>query len=257
MNSPYNQPSPQRYNPYQGHVTPGSQLQYPLSTSSKLGYPTPPSPFSNYRPRQPPDSASTIVLSDSFNMNGMIPDSLGKDPQEMLRRFQTIDVDGTKKLTAAKLQDFLVNHDYSKFHPTTVALLIKLFGESSQGAWITFREFCSLWRYLVSLKYWFDGFFVDEPKNGYIQLESFKKAHSQSGYRVSDGFWTLLFRNFNPDGSGFMSFDLFVTASIHIQSITSQFTRRDDDRDGYITLPFEDYATGKPQNVFFRTRFES
>lgn len=41
-----------------------------------------------------------------------------------------------------------------------------------------------------------------------------------------------------------MSFDLFVQSCIILKKMTDIFKRYDDDRDGYITLSFEEFLTG-------------
>jgi hypothetical protein len=42
-----------------------------------------------------------------------------------------------------------------------------------------------------------------------------------------------------------MSFDLFVQACISLKRMTDVFKRYDDDRDGYITVSFEEFLTGE------------
>lgn len=41
-----------------------------------------------------------------------------------------------------------------------------------------------------------------------------------------------------------MSFDLFVQSCIILKRMTDVFKKYDDDRDGYITLSFEEFLTG-------------
>lgn len=48
----------------------------------------------------------------------------------------------------------------------------------------------------------------------------------------------------SPHHNG-MSFDLFVQACISLKRMTDVFKRYDDDRDGYITVSFEEFLTGK------------
>jgi len=50
----------------------------------------------------------------------------------------------------------------------------------------------------------------------------------------------LLYTTYDKSGEGKMSFDLFV-----VKRMTDVFKRYDDDRDGYITLSFEEFLTGK------------
>lgn len=42
-----------------------------------------------------------------------------------------------------------------------------------------------------------------------------------------------------------MSFDLFVQSCIILKRMTDVFKKYDDDRDGYITLSFEEFLTGE------------
>lgn len=41
-----------------------------------------------------------------------------------------------------------------------------------------------------------------------------------------------------------MSFDLFVQSCIVLKRMTDVFKKYDEDRDGYITLSFEEFLTG-------------
>lgn len=49
-----------------------------------------------------------------------------------------------------------------------------------------------------------------------------------------------------------MSFDLFVQSCIILKRMTDVFKRYDDDRDGYITLSFEEFLTGRSTFFFFK-----
>ena len=42
-----------------------------------------------------------------------------------------------------------------------------------------------------------------------------------------------------------MSFDLFVQSCIILKRMTDVFKKYDEDRDGFITLSFEEFLTGK------------
>ena len=47
-----------------------------------------------------------------------------------------------------------------------------------------------------------------------------------------------------------MSFDLFVQSCIILKRMTDVFKKYDDDRDGYITLSFEEFLTGESICIF-------
>lgn len=145
----------------------------------------------------------------------------------------------------------LVNGDYTSFHPKTVKMMIRMFDRNSSGT-ISFDEFVSLWRYLAAWRELFDRF--DEDRSGRINLYEFEKALVAFGYRLSPPFVSVLFTTFESKGRQMngghgvpkfgMSFDLFVQACISLRRMTDVFKRYDDDRDGYITVSFEEFLTG-------------
>jgi Ca2+-binding EF-hand superfamily protein len=156
-------------------------------------------------------------------------------------------------LTENELGSALVNGDYTSFHPRTVKMMIRMFDRDGNGT-INFDEFVSLWRYLAAWRELFDQF--DEDRSGRISLQEFEKALVAFGYRLSPQFVSVLFTAFesktrqmtgvpkSPGRNG-MSFDLFVQACISLKRMTDVFKRYDDDRDGYITVSFEEFLTGK------------
>jgi len=116
--------------------------------------------------------------------------------------------------------------------------MIRMFDSDRSGS-IGFNEFCGLWSFLSSWRTLFDRFDVD--KSGTISLDEFSNALEAFRYRLSPGFVELLFRTYDKRGVGSMSFDLFVQSCISLKRMTDVFKRYDEDRDGYITLSFEDF----------------
>lgn len=145
-----------------------------------------------------------------------------------------------------------MNGDYTSFHPKTVKMMIRMFDRDGSST-ISFDEFGSLWRYLAAWRELFDRF--DEDRRGRISLYEFEKALIAFGYRLSPPFVSVLFTTFESKGrqmnghgpprAAGMSFDLFVQACISLRRMTEVFKRYDDDRDGYITVSFEEFLTGK------------
>ena len=131
--------------------------------------------------------------------------------------------------------------------------MIRMFDRDGSGT-INFDEFVSLWRYLAAWRELFDRF--DEDGSGRISMPEFEKALIAFGYRLSPKFIGVIFGVFegkakqmsaaakDPGRQG-MSFDLFVQACISLKRMTDVFKRYDEDRDGYITLSFEEALTGK------------
>ena len=54
-----------------------------------------------------------------------------------------------------------------------------------------------------------------------------------------------MYSTYDKSGQGQMSFDLFVQSCIILKRMTDVFKKYDEDRDGYITLSFEEFLTGK------------
>jgi Ca2+-binding EF-hand superfamily protein len=167
--------------------------------------------------------------------------------------FRAANVSHSSTLTEQELGSALVNGDYTSFHPRTVKMMIKMFDRDGSGT-INFDEFVSLWRYLAAWRELFDRF--DEDRSGRISLPEFENALVAFGYRHSPKFVAVIFGVFesktkqmgvspkDPSRNG-MSFDLFVQACISLKRMTDVFKRYDEDRDGYITVSFEEFLTGK------------
>lgn len=147
---------------------------------------------------------------------------------------------GTGQLSEKELSAALVNGDWTAFDPQTVRMMIRMFDSDRSGT-IGFEEFCGLWSFLASWRTLFDRF--DQDRSGNISLDEFSNALVAFRYRLSDRFVETLFRTYDKRNEGVMSFDLFVQACISLKRMTDVFKRYDDDRDGYITLSFEDFLT--------------
>ncbi|RYP27293.1 hypothetical protein DL768_011279 [Monosporascus sp. mg162] len=161
----------------------------------------------------------------------------GTDPT-LLPLFRAVDKDGKGQLSERELSAALVNGDWTAFDPQTVRMMIRMFDSDRSGT-IGYDEFCGLWSFLASWRTLFDRFDVD--RSGNISLDEFSNALVAFRYRLTPRFVELLFNTYDKRGEGVMSFDLFVQACISLKRMTDVFKKYDDDRDGYITLSFEDF----------------
>ncbi|KAI1750986.1 EF-hand [Xylaria castorea] len=162
----------------------------------------------------------------------------GNADRSLLPLFRAVDKDSTGQLSERELSAALVNGDWTAFDPQTVRMMIRMFDSDRSGT-IGFDEFCGLWSFLASWRTLFDRF--DADRSGNISLDEFTNALVAFRYRLSPGFVELLFNTYDKRGEGVMSFDLFVQACISLKRMTDVFKKYDDDRDGYITLGFEDF----------------
>ncbi|KAJ5711650.1 hypothetical protein N7488_005806 [Penicillium malachiteum] len=236
--------APNQYPPSsQNHHRPQPHPLHPSPPPQNYGFGPPPSQAQRNRPplaSRPPQSPNPPPLTAPTD-----------DPQQLFPLFRAANSSHSGALTEHELGSALVNGDYTSFHPRTVKMMIRMFDREGNGI-INFEEFVSLWRYLAAWRELFDRF--DEDRSGRISLQEFEKALVAFGYRLSPQFISVLFTIFesktrqlaapsrNPAHNG-MSFDLFVQACITLKRMTDVFKRYDDDRDGYITVSFEEFLT--------------
>ena len=55
----------------------------------------------------------------------------------------------------------------------------------------------------------------------------------------------MLYKVYDKRGNNEMSFDIFVQSCISLKRMTDVFKKYDTDRDGFITLSFEEFLTGE------------
>ncbi|KAL9100745.1 MAG: hypothetical protein Q9163_003912 [Psora crenata] len=235
QNRPYQPPFTQRVSPTNSY------------TNAGYGYPTsPPPPQGNQgRPIPLPRPPGTPVPTSS---NASADASL-------FPLFKAVDRNGTGQLTEKELSTALVNSDFTQFDPHTVKMMIRMFDFGKTGS-INFDEFWydgkpvhhRLWGFLAAWRALFDRF--DADRSGYISFDEYTDALVAFGYRLTPSFVKLLYTTYDKGGAGKMSFDLFVQSCIILKRMTDVFKKYDEDRDGYITLSFEEFLTALAAMVF-------
>ncbi|KKA30451.1 hypothetical protein TD95_000629 [Thielaviopsis punctulata] len=214
---------PQHPQPHMSHGRHPSRDQYTMSPPPQTNGPRPVT-------HNPPAASRPPTSPVDTNAPGA--------DATMLPLFRAVDKDGTGQLSEKELGAALVNGDWTSFDPQTVRMMIRMFDSDRSGT-IGFSEFCGLWSFLASWRTLFDRF--DADRSGTISLTEFSNALVAFRYRLSPAFVETLFDSFDKRRNGMMSFDLFVQACISLKRMTDAFKRFDDDRDGYITLSFEDF----------------
>ncbi|MCJ1396952.1 hypothetical protein MMC11_000144 [Xylographa trunciseda] len=155
--------------------------------------------------------------------------------------FRAVDKRGTGQLTEEELRAALINGDFTSFDLHTVRMMIRMFDADRSGT-IGFDEFCGLWGFLAAWRALFERF--DEDHSDSISYEEYNRALTAFGYHLSTQFVTILYRLYDKKGTNSMSFDMFVQSCISLKRMTDIFKKYDTDRDGYITLSFEEFLTG-------------
>ncbi|KAG0638622.1 hypothetical protein HOY80DRAFT_147945 [Tuber brumale] len=230
-------PRPDPYRQQQGHQ---GYNQPPPGRPQQFQSP-PPGQFGGAGQRPPPVSRPPPTPAPAQ----------GVDPT-LFPLFKAVDKDGSGQLSEKELRAALVNGDWTSFDPHTVRMMIRMFDTDRSGT-IGFNEFCGLWGFLAAWRSLFDRF--DEDGSGNISIQEFSNALTAFGYRLSPQFVQLLFRSYDrrgqdsspqtavQQGQEAISFDLFVQSCISLKRMTEVFKKYDDDRDGYITLSFEEFLT--------------
>ncbi|KAK5134374.1 hypothetical protein LTR08_006554 [Meristemomyces frigidus] len=262
-------PQNQVYNDYGRQQTPrfDQYNQQPppsrFGSQSAYGQQAPPQPPRNNLTSPPPANYGQGPPPQGYHNRPAIPDHQrppttaplpprdGNDRDALWPLFLQVDKDHSGQLSEEELRRALVNGDYTAFDEHTVKMMIRMFDTDRSGT-INFDEFCGLWGFLAAWRALFDRFDID--RSGNISLHEFEDALVAFGYRLSAGFVQLLFSTYarsksrgrGDDGERekVLSFDLFVQACISLKRMTDVFKRFDTDRDGYITLSFEEFLTG-------------
>ncbi|KAK2141231.1 hypothetical protein LSH36_1136g00015 [Paralvinella palmiformis] len=63
------------------------------------------------------------------------------------------------------------------------------------------------------------------------------------GYRLSDSFINILIRKFDRQNRGCVAFDDFIQCCVALHTLTASFRQYDQDRDGWITIGYEQFLT--------------
>jgi Ca2+-binding EF-hand superfamily protein len=234
-NPPPAQPQHQRYDK-PAPLPHKDQYAHVQSNHRPASFGSPPPIASGARPNP---SAHSHPPPSSRPPPSPAPETGGAD-SSLLPLFRAVDKDGTGQLSERELSAALVNGDWTAFDPHTVRMMIRMFDSDRSGT-IGFEEFCGLWSFLASWRTLFDRF--DADRSGNISLPEFTNALIAFRYRLSPQFVELIFRTYDKRGEGVMSFDLFVQSCISLKRMTDVFKKYDDDRDGYITLSFEDFLS--------------
>lgn len=130
-----------------------------------------------------------------------------------------------------------------------------MFDSDNDGA-INFAEFTSLWNYINDWTRCFRSFDRDNSGNidkgelisaltqfGNVYPITVRHLYCLLGYRLSDPFYNMLLRKFDRTHTGRIMFDDFIQLCVVLQTLTAAFRDKDLDRDGFITIHYEEFLT--------------
>ncbi|XP_047486937.1 programmed cell death protein 6-like isoform X1 [Penaeus chinensis] len=152
--------------------------------------------------------------------------------------FQQVDKDRSGAIDARELQSALSNGNFTPFNPETIKLMIGMFDKRGSGT-INFDEFGAVWKYVTDWQQCFRSF--DRDGSGNISKDELKTAITTFGYRFSEKFYDVLMQRFDRTGRGGVYFDDFIQCCIVLHTLTQAFSQYDQDRDGVITISYEQF----------------
>ncbi|XP_023333051.1 programmed cell death protein 6 [Eurytemora carolleeae] len=150
--------------------------------------------------------------------------------------FDRVDSNKSGTITPSELQAALSNGNNTEFNIGTVNLMIGLFDTEKTGE-IDFKDFGSLWRYIVDWQNCFKNF--DKDKSGSINLVELEEALTSFGYTLSRDVMQLLLRRFDRTNSHAVKFDDFIQCCLVLHGMTDIFRAEDTDQDGVIQITYE------------------
>ncbi|KAI6234437.1 hypothetical protein M3Y99_00794600 [Aphelenchoides fujianensis] len=152
--------------------------------------------------------------------------------------FQSVDSDRSGQISTDELQKALSNGSFDPFNPETCRLMIGMFDRDASGS-IDFNEFTALWEYINDWARVFRSF--DRDGSSSIDKGELTNALTQFGYRLSDQFISLLMQKFDRGHKNVLRFDDFINLCVVLQTLTASFRDKDTDRDGIITIGYEEF----------------
>lgn len=98
------------------------------------------------------------------------------------------------------------------------------------------REMCS------HIKYWSSVFYnYDKDQSNYIDEGELRVALKEMGFLFTSKFITHVIKNIGGDKLNKIDREHFILMCLKLQRFTDQFRERDKDRNGIVTIDFEDF----------------
>ena len=210
------------------------------------------------------ESLSTNSNNNNNNNNNTTLTSKQKLEIELRSVFEKVDTNKLGRISAKELSYALLNFDHTRFHESTIKLMLNLFtaqkksdgsssstSSSSYGSSnksLNFDQFVSLWKYLSAYKKLFIQ--ADADKSGDISFGEFQKILEQIGYKLDIDLVLHLFSKYTAksDGGlggggeiGRLKFDMFIELLIYLRKLTDIFKKYDKDLSGTATIGFSDF----------------
>jgi len=118
--------------------------------------------------------------------------------------------------------------------------MMKMFDKQKDGK-LTFDEFTALYQYLTSQEDLFKKK-IDTKSAGAVDKNEVNQALQQYGFNLQSNQFNTIFSTFDESKSGSLKLDEFIQLCLFLGNAKNIFTYLDSDRDGKITLSWDDFA---------------
>ncbi|CAG7829154.1 unnamed protein product [Allacma fusca] len=162
------------------------------------------------------------------------------NPTDLAMIFAAADKDNDGEIGARELQATLSSATLMSFNLSLCELLINMFDRHGKGS-VQVDDFIALWKYINDWSNSFRSFDVDGSGN--INQKEFTTALGSFGYNLNPTLTNLLMFKFDRHGEGTLRFDDFVQCCIILHSVSGAFRNMDRDRDGFITISYEQFIS--------------
>jgi len=163
-----------------------------------------------------------------------------QEVQQLKAWFDAVDRDKSGSITAQEIAS--MNFGTKTFRLDTADLLVKIFDTDRSGS-IGFYEYAALHKFIMSVQNAFYAF--DTDRSGSLEEAEVAQALGQAGFRFAPQVVRALIVKFAKQNASYTSrglgldFEAFIQLSGYLGVLRSAFTSQDYDRDGLITINFE------------------
>uniref|UniRef100_A0A224XZ90 Putative ca2+-binding protein n=1 Tax=Panstrongylus lignarius TaxID=156445 RepID=A0A224XZ90_9HEMI len=161
------------------------------------------------------------------------------DHQFLWDVFEKVDKNKSGRITASELQEALSNSTWAPFNIETVRLMIRMFDMDHSGN-ISFKEFGSLWQYIVDWQNCFRSY--DRDNTNSIDRGELATALNTFGYHFGPRTINCILAHFIRLGRGTILFDDFIRCCVQLHTMKEAFEKRDLNKDGLLTIEFEHFV---------------
>lgn len=124
------------------------------------------------------------------------------------------------------------------FSDTACNYIVRTFDQDQDGR-ISHRELCEMCSYI---KNWSSVFYnYDKDKSDYIDKVELSIALKEMGFQFTPPFVTHVMKNIGGEDCNKINREHFILMCLKLQRFTDQFRERDKDRNGIVTIDFEDF----------------